>query len=431
MLFIKKFTLFSILLLPLFVLSGCATPESYPLMPAPVVYQNDEINPFAHLRDDERTTHLPIFFATTREPDPSSLAIPYNNVTSDTLRLGQVLMRFGDEDKKWKDLYLASTQSEYNNTIELFIEETKELASIENAAQYDSATQLSLQQQEFVDRINQRISSSGDKEILIYVHGAKSWFLSSVALTAEIEHFSGRDVIGIAFSWPTHQDIINYVDGVDIERAIHSAEHLRTLLSFLARNTDTTHINIICYSAGGQVVSRALHEMRLQSPELSSEKLRSKYKLGTILFAAADVAIENFIDRLPAISEISEKVVVTISDKDPALFTASILMKGGNRIGFKGAEERETQFAADNNITNFEIVDVSFGQEVRGFDISGHHYWHRDPWASSDIIILLRTDLAAEHRGLSFAEMENFWYLSEDYPEKVRKAVMDKLGKQW
>ncbi len=95
----------------------------------------------------------------------------------------------------------------------------------------------------------------------------------------------------------------------------------------------------------------------------------------------------------------------------------------------KGAEERENQFAAENQITNFEIVDVS--QEIRGFDITGHHYWHRHQWASSDIIILLRTDLPTEHRGLTFSENKNFWYLSDDYPEKVRKAVDAKLGKQW
>lgn len=101
MLLTRNYKLLSIFLFPLFILSGCATPDSYPLMPAPIVYQNAVINPFAHLSDMEKTTRLPIFYATTREPDPSSITFPYSNIPSDTLRLGQVLMRFGDEDKNW------------------------------------------------------------------------------------------------------------------------------------------------------------------------------------------------------------------------------------------------------------------------------------------------------------------------------------------
>jgi len=428
--FVKHLTLLSIFFSSIF-LSGCATPDSMPLMPAPIVYQNKEINPFAHLSDTEKTTYLPIFYATTREPALSSVTAPYNNVPTDTLHFGQVQVRFGDKNNTWKDLYLASTNPEYNNTIDLFIEKAEEIATLENANQYDPLPKLTNAQQQFVDRLNRRIAGAGDKEIIIYVHGAKGSFLRSVALTAEVEHFTGRDFIGVAFSWPTHQDIINYVNGIDVERAVHSAKHLRTLITFLAKFSNAKGINIICYSAGGQVVSLALHDMYLQSSTDSPLQLRKKYRLGTILFAAADVAVENFIDRLPAISQISKEVVVTISDRDPALFTAGILMKGGMRIGFKGAEEREKQFATDQNITNFEIVDVSFSKEIRKIDITGHHYWYRNPWASSDIIILLRTDLTAKNRGLSFAEMENFWYFSNDYPEKVRRAVEENLGTQW
>ncbi len=428
--FVNHFTLLSVFF-SLLALSGCAAPDSVPLMPAPIVYQNAVVNPFAHLSDEEKTVYLPIFYATTREFDPSSDTTPYNNVPSDTLRFGQVLIRFGDQDQNWKDLYLASTKPEYNNTIDIFIEKTEEIAKLENATLYNPSPKLPDDQQQFINKLNQRIASATDKEIIIYVHGAKGSFLSSVTLTAEVEHFSGRDSTGVAFSWPTHQDIINYVNGVDVERAVHSAKHLRTLIAFLAKYSSAERINIICYSAGGQVVSQALYDMYSQSSADSPEQLRKQYKLGTILFAAADVAVEKFIDRLPAISEMADKVVVTISDQDPALFTAGILMKGGMRIGFKAAENREQQFATDHKITNFEIVDVSFSKEIRGFDITGHHYWYRNPWASSDIIILLRTDLAASYRGLSFAEMENFWYLSDKYPQKVRKAIKTTLGNQW
>ena len=420
------------LLFLLFFLSGCAdTPASYPLMPAPIVYQDTEVDPFAHLQPEERTTRLPIFFATTREPDLQENHLPYGNTPSNDLRLGQTVIRFGNDTTDWQDLYLASTDSAYNDTIDLFIEDNKEIAVIKNADHYRPHDPLSPQQQQFADSINNRIQTAGDKEIIIYVHGAKSSFLTATALTAEVEHFSGRDFIGVAFSWPTHQEIVNYIDGEDIRRGIQASKHLGTLISFLAEHTNTQRINIICYSAGGEVVSRALHDMGLKSPELSAEQFLDKYRLGTILFTAADISVDNFLDRLPLISKMSQRVIVTISDGDKALYTASILMKGGKRIGMKSAEAREEAFAIANNITNFEIVDVSFAQEIRGFDITGHHYWYRHPWTSSDIIILLRTDLPAKHRGLSYSELEDFWYLSDEYPSRVRKAVAEKLKNRW
>ena len=80
---------------------------------------------------------------------------------------------------------------------------------------------------------------------------------------------------------------------------------------------------------------------------------------------------------------------------------------------------------------NVEIIDVSYGQKVRGFNISGHHYWYRHPWMSSDIIFLMRTDLPPHRRGLSPTELEGIWYLSPDYPEKIQKAAEKELKGQW
>jgi len=79
----------------------------------------------------------------------------------------------------------------------------------------------------------------------------------------------------------------------------------------------------------------------------------------------------------------------------------------------------------------FEIIDFSLGKEERGFDITGHHYWHRHPWASSDIIFLLRTNLSGEHRDLTSTGTENIWYLSGEYPEAVRDAAKRELKDQW
>ena len=106
-------------------------------------------------------------------------------------------------------------------------------------------------------------------------------------------------------------------------------------------------------------------------------------------------------------------------------------MGGTFRAGSSEAEQIEEDFIVSHHLSNVEIIDVSFGQEVRGFDITGHHYWYRHPWMSSDIIFLMRTGLPPHKRGLSPAEMEGIWYLSLDYPEKIKRAAEVELKGTW
>ena len=131
------------------------------------------------------------------------------------------------------------------------------------------------------------------------------------------------------------------------------------------------------------------------------------------------------------ISKLAEQVVITVTDDDNALKAVQLYMGGNVRTGTVDAEIIEEAFLLSNDIRNVEIIDVSAGKEERGFNIVGHHYWYRHPWMSSDIIFLMRTDLPPSRRGLSSTEIEGVWYLSSDYPEKIRRAAEIELDGQW
>jgi predicted alpha/beta-fold hydrolase len=188
---------------------------------------------------------------------------------SDRLHLGEVQVRFGDDLTSWDDLYLASTRADHPDPIHLSLEKTREIATVHTDEFHPGNLLFSPSLKEFADKINDKLAQARDKEIIIYVHGAKGSFLKSVALTAEITHFSGRDFTGIGFSWPSHQNIVSYIVGADAQWARHSTSSLRTLLEFLAKYTEVKNINIIGYSAGGKLVSRAIHEMRQNHPLLA------------------------------------------------------------------------------------------------------------------------------------------------------------------
>ena len=421
-------------LMTLFISSGCSKPDIITLMPTPVIYQDSVVDPFAHLTSEHKNTVTNVFYATNRIPIKSKNDLVYGNGYDSTIHLGQARVSMGDPNSSWDELRVASlsqfNKGELTEPVIISLDEVIEVAMMPTKGKKHTS-ELSPKQQIYINAINDELAKAVDKEIMLYVHGTKVDFAKSAILTAEIDHFSGRDFVGVAFSWPSHQNIISYMFGTDHQRALDSSEALKQLLIFLSEHTIAERINILSYSAGGVVTSKALFELHQSYLELNADELKTKLKFGTVIFAAADVAVDVFLKRLPYISELTQQVVITITDLDNALIAAKIFMGGEDRIGTSVAEPIEESFIVKHHLSNVEIIDISMGKEVRKFDIVGHHYWYRHPWISSDIMFLMRTDLPAHRRGLSSTDMQGIWFLSEDYPDMVKRAAGIELKGQW
>ena len=412
------------------LVSGCAAPQSYDLMQTPVLYVDSAIDPFAHLPNDLKNPRSTIFYATNRAPARAGASPPYSNDISEMLHFGTATVRMGSPDIDWQTLHRSSLSALRDEPVVISLEETEQAASL---AQTEDLWDTPIPQPlgEFFLRINQELDRVADKEIMVYVHGTKVDFTNAAVLTAEVEHFAGRDFVSVAYAWPSHQNILSYLFGTDVERARISSAPLSELLFLLAEQTSAEKIHILSYSAGGRVVSKALEEMRQRFDHLDTKTLNEKFRIGSVIFAAADVEIDVFLDRLGSASEFADQVVITVSDRDNALQAARKYMGGTVRAGTAEAEPVELEFIAAQKLDNVSIIDVSIGQDQRGFDIVGHHYWYRHPWMSSDIIFVMRTDLPPGRRGLQPAETSGLWYLSAEYPQQVKEAAAVELDGQW
>ncbi|HSC69162.1 MAG TPA: alpha/beta hydrolase [Cellvibrio sp.] len=407
---------------------GCASKQTLTLIPTPVLYDQSKINPFAHLKSDKKSTYNSIHFATIRAPMEEQGNLTYGNEISDQLHMGRAQVQIGDDSMQWAELEQDSLRSIRTKSIPLSLTTITEVAQLPqpDAAKNKQLPQtLTPEQQKFVDEINTELADALDKEIMLYVHGTKAAFTNAAFIAAEMDHFSGRDFVSIFFSWPSHQNIFSYLVGTDVHRAKDASQSLSMFIEFLATHTTAKRINILSYSAGARTTSKAIYEMA------QTTHARNTYKLGSVIYAAADVPIDTFLERLPASSALAEKVVLTVTDDDNVLRAAERFMRGRARAGSTEAEVEEENFIAQTHLTNVEIIDVSLGKSTRGFDITGHRYWYLHPWISSDIIFLLRTDLPASRRGLSPAEIAGVWYLAADYPQKVTTAVDRELKAQW
>jgi esterase/lipase superfamily enzyme len=154
-----------------------------------------------------------------------------------------------------------------------------------------------------------------------------------------------------------------------------------------------------------------------------ARNLREKFRLGTVYYAAADVPGEDFLDALPALEDLANRVVVTVSSEDGALRMARTFMGGGTRIGLRNEGLTDQELAVVMDAERLEVVDVSRGWEGRGFDITGHRYWFDHPWASTDVILALRTDLGPEERGLEPTDLDLLWGIPSDYTDRLRNLL--------
>ena len=411
----------SVLLAIMLLMVGCAGPSVQPLMPTPVLFSEMDVSPLDHIPEAQRWNPRRVYYATTREREDDLMRIDYNNAESDKVSVGMTLIGFGGPNISWSKLSDYSRRADRPEVVDLSIagmveaghfitDEDGDVRDVGGAAAWLMAD------------LNASIESARDKDLLLYVHGAKVNFYNANAFAAQMDHFMGRDMTSMAFSWPTRQNIVAYGTGSDVRRAYTAAPALTALLELLARESVARRIHIVCWSAGGRVVNSALVQLHSRHAG-DAQDLRERFRLGTVYFAAADVPGDEFLDALPALNDLATRIVVTVSSKDSALQMAQTFMRGAARIGQRNTDLSQEQMDVVMAADRLEVVDVSRDWEGRGFDITGHRYWYDHPWASTDMILAVRSDLGPGERALAQTELGLLWSIPADYPARLRENL--------
>jgi esterase/lipase superfamily enzyme len=383
-------------------LACCSSgPKPQWLMPTPQIYQDGGINPFAKLPAPKRSTVMPVYFATNR--DHTNRYFGANERTE--LSYGIAHVGMGGEQTGWPQLLRASTDGLRPDPLPLRLVDSPQ--SLPAKATRDPA--------DWLKHLDQSTRRTRSRDVVIYVHGAKVEFFHSCAFAAELAHFSGRDLTPVAFDWPTHPEVYSYLLRVDLAHGIHSAKRLADLVRLVAEDTNTRRIHLVSWSAGARVLSRAMVHLAAGD----AENVRARYRIGSCVFAASDVPEKDFIERLPAIHGLSERVTVYQSDEDGALVWASRLMGGGKRLGLEMGAPTPEEIRMLHQHPRLQLIDCSWEKEKRGFDISGHRYWYQHPWVSSDLMLSLLTSASPTRRGLAPGPEKGIYYFGPDYGARI------------
>lgn len=410
-------------LLPCLFLAGCKSPPAVPLMPTPLLFTEFETGPLDHIPSDQHWNLRRVYYATTRAREPDLQRIDYGNDESAETSVGLALVRFGERGVSWDELKAVSRTAERPEPLLLTLSGIIEAGSFLPGELRQSGKTEGPAAWLLAD-LNASIAAARDKDLMIYVHGAKVNFYNACAYAAQLDHFMGRDMTSIAFSWPSRQNILAYGLGEDVDRLYRSTPSLVSLIEMLAEQSSARRIHLVAWSAGGRLVTAALKELGERAGDVDAPTLRDRYRLGTVYLAAADVPGDEFVDALPGIAPLAHRIVVTASSHDGALEKAKLLMGGESRIGTVVTEVSPERAAVLKAIPNLEVVDVSRGSMQRGFDITGHRYWFDHPWSSSDLILAVRSDLPPALRGLEAGGFPVLWIIPDDYPQRLRENML-------
>jgi esterase/lipase superfamily enzyme len=412
------------------LLAGCGAgaPKPFALMPAPAAYEAEQA-PFgatAPVVRPEDATALDMLYVTNRAPATApDAASAYTGERGYLLRAGSASIAIGDATVDWERAREISLLKNRPRQFPLKVDAAEEFGILRDSVTPFTPPEIAATvdgdaERRLVAEIRARLARSSVKDVFVYVHGYKVVFENPLLVSSELWHFLGYEGAFVAFSWPSTPARLAYFK--DIETARLSAQSLRTLLEFLARESGAERIHVLGYSAGTRVVLTALYELALMYQDQPDAQIRAKTRLGKVILVGSDIDTDLFASYvLDGLLRVPEHLSFYSSPKDKALKMSSRVFAhrrmGELQPGQIGEPMRE--FLAHSS--KLALINV---EGAANYDAgNGHAYFRQSPWVSSDVLMTLRYGLDPAARGLEQPEGSPVWRFPQDYVARSAAAL--------
>lgn len=265
-----------------------------------------------------------------------------------------------------------------------------------------------VQSADFQSRIGAALRASGQRDVILYVHGVNNDFDQAARTTQVLWDASGRAGVPVTFSWPAgHSGLFGYFK--DRENGEFSVFHLKETLRLLAGVPGLRAIQVVAHSRGSDVASTALREMVIAA-RASGRNPRDVLKIDNLIMAAPDLDFGIVSQRLIAeqFGPAFRRISVYMNPQDGMLGLSQSLMSGTRfgrlTIADMGPQEREI-FARIRNVDFIDVENV--------VTRSRHGYFRQNPAVLADIGTLLRQSLPPDDpRRYLRRQSGNFWLIS-------------------
>ena len=426
----SSFRFFYVLLIAALLAScGSNGPIVFDLMPAPAVFTDTGLKmPNAdELVKDAKVSQ--IFYATNRLPVTAKDKQPfYSNKRGYSVRLGLAQIETGRDDITWEDARKVSLLKTRTEKFPIKVKSINEFGLLDYSLSRYSGLSTHDKEgarkatQKYIKEINRKLGRSKTKTINIFVHGYKVTFENPILTAAEMWHFLAYDGVFIAYSWPSIPKTFAYV--ADTETALASSRHLRDLILLLSKRTNVHKINVIGYSAGSRVVTRAMGDLAILQHGKSKAENRRKLKLGTVVIIAGDVdrsLVGGYL--IDGVDKLMGQFLIYQSDSDKALGFSKLLMNRerlGQTFNIEDIDAESVRYLKKN--PQVVVIDVSNAEASRAGN--GHGYLRKSPWVTSDLLMTLAYSLKPQDRGLVKKHSDiPIWTFPPNYTEELGKAL--------
>jgi len=419
------------LFLSILLITSCGSngPLVFDLMPAPAAFTDTGIKIPNQAERVQDTLVDQIFYATDRMPATAKDKQQfYSSKRGNAIRLGRAQIETGRDDLTWQDARKISLLKTRTEKFPIQVKGINEYGLLDDSVHaYSKVTDSDRQAsskatQKYIKEINQQLAKSKKKTINIFVHGYKVTFENPILTTAEMWHFLAYDGVFIAYSWPSTPKTLAYVS--DTETALVSSRHLRDLILFLSKRTNVDKINVIGYSAGSRVVTRAMGDLAILQHGKSKAENKRRLKLGTVAIIAGDVdrkLVGGYL--LDGADKLMDQFLIYQSDSDKALNFSSFLTNRdrlGQTFDIDNLDHEGIRYLKAN--PQIVIIDVSNAEAARAGN--GHGYLRKSPWVTSDLLVALAYGPKPQDRGLVQKQPGiPLWTFPKNYTEGLGKTL--------
>jgi esterase/lipase superfamily enzyme len=399
------------------LMGGCS-PSTVRLMPTPTLFTSGDPELFAGETDTDRDTTIEILYATNRLPAGPPDSPHYTTQRGDELRFGTATLRVGDGTKTWESLQQMSTSVVEGERPEITLQGLREMAVLDDAAEAPGADVAA-----FFAQVDEWLSRGGNRDILVYVHGANTNFERAAAQAAQFQHFLGRDAVVMMFAWPSAGSLLRYRR--DVATAGRTVPTFARLLEVLPAHTQAAHVNVLAYSAGAMITSPGLARAADQAAGATGQ---GSLRLGEIYYAAPDVDFPVFVDNLPRYEDQVRRVTGALNMSDRALSFAQwfnrVSRAGRPNLADIGPDETRWLVEASGR-DELDVLSIR-PDELPDLPATSHAFWYDHPWVSSDILLKLRFHAPPRARGLDPNSTDfalAFWTFPADYSQRLPAVV--------
>ena len=187
------------------VLGACAA--GIGLAPPPNLYRTGTNYPEAGVPPTLRTAEPRIFYMTDRAPEGAG----YGSARSQSMAFGAATIKFG-RDLDWPELLMRTRADSDQNISTLWVPDVQELVRFEATPlpvqrkdgqlrhRADARDAYDAQARQFQARIAAEIASTGNRRVLVYIHGFNNAFEDSLTALANLWHFAGRQSVPVSFT---------------------------------------------------------------------------------------------------------------------------------------------------------------------------------------------------------------------------------------